>query len=278
MIRELSRADALVEVGLELELGWLPALVDNARNANVLPGAAGRIDASAAVRPLGIPVGEVTRADGDVHVGGNPHFLTDPVCGLRVAALLRDRFAALRPTAASSFANHYDRLRAELCRAMVGDQLAELYGFDLERLGELFAHGRLQEVLQAQGDAGKLGGWFGAVLPFRGSKLVADHDLWPYFAERFGFEVIGFFEPKPGIAPTTAHLERLIVRMREEKVRVILSAPYFAPQHAAFVARATGARIAAMAHQVGSRDGIDDYVALIGYDVAAVVAALQDER
>lgn len=278
MIRDLNRADALVEVGLELEVGWLPLLVDNARNEKVLLGAPGRIDASTVVQRLEVPTADVTRANGDVHPGGNPHFFSDPVRGLRVAALLRDRFTTLRPGDASGFAANYDRFRQQLCRAMVGDELAGLYGFDAEKLGELFARGRLQAVLQAQGDTDKLGGWFGAVLPFRGAKLVADHDLWPYFAERFGFEVIGFFEPKPGIAPTTAHLERLIARMREEKVRVILSAPYFAPQHAEFVARTTGARIAAMAHQVGGRPGTDDYLAFVGHDVDAVVAALQAER
>lgn len=274
MIRELNRADALVEVGLELEIGWLPLLVDNARNSKVLLGAPGRIDASTVVERLGVPATDFNRASGDVHPGGNPHFVCDPVCGLRVAALLRDRLAALRPEQKGAFGEKFERFRQELCAAMVGPELASLYGYDVEQLGVLFAHDRLAAVLQAQGDTAKLGGWFAAMQPYRGSKVVADHDLWPYFADRFGLHVVGFFEPKPGIAPTTAHLEDLIKRMRAEQVRVILSSPYFAPQHAEFVARATGAKIAAMANQVGSRDDAGDYIACVGHNVSAVVGAL----
>ncbi|MFO1077462.1 MAG: metal ABC transporter substrate-binding protein [Planctomycetota bacterium] len=278
MIRALNRADALIEVGLELEIGWLPLLVDNARNAKVLPGAPGRIDASTVIHKLEVPAAGTDRANGDVHPGGNPHFFADPVCGLAVAALLRDRFGELAPAKKASFAAGYERFRDRLCAAMVGPEIAGLYGNDVAKLGALFARGKLVSLLQAQGDRDRLGGWFGAMSPLRGTKVVADHDLWPYFADRFGLDVIGFFEPKPGISPTTAHLQELIRRMRADDVKVILSAPYFAPQHAEFVQRATGARIAAMAHQVGGADGCADYIAFVGHDVAAVVAAFEAAR
>lgn len=276
MIKQLNKADALVEVGLDLEIGWLPLLVDNARNDKVLAGAPGRIDASAVIQKLEVPQGSIDRSRGDVHAGGNPHYCADPLCGLRVAELLRDRFAALRPGQRELFAANCTLLRQQLCRAMVGDELAKLYDDDVDKLGVLFARGKLATLLQAQGDLAKLGGWGAAMLPLHGAKVVADHDLWPYFAGRFGLEVIGFFEPKPGIAPTTSHLQQLVAQMRREHVRAILSAPYFAPQHADFVARATGAKIAAMAHQVGGRAGTDDYIAFVDHNVRAVVAALQD--
>ncbi|HLQ37946.1 MAG TPA: metal ABC transporter substrate-binding protein [Planctomycetota bacterium] len=274
MIKATSKADALLEVGLELEVGYLPLCTDNARNAAVLLGAPGRIDASTVIEKLEVPQGTVDRSRGDVHPGGNPHFFSDPLCGLLVAAQLRDRFTALRPGAKAAFAGNYDRFRQQLCEAMVGQALAKLYAYDVEKLGVLFGRGRLADVLKAQGDLDKLQGWFGLMLPYRGSKIVADHDLWPYFAERFGVQVIGFFEPKPGISPTTAHLELLIQRMRAENVRVILSVPYFAPQHAEFVARATGAQIAEMAHQVGSRPGCDDYIKFVDHNVHVLAGAL----
>jgi ABC-type Zn uptake system ZnuABC Zn-binding protein ZnuA len=275
MIRAASRADVLIEVGLELEIGWLPLIVDNARNAAILPGAPGRIDASTVIDKLGVPQGTVDRSRGDVHAGGNPHFCLDPVCGLRIARLLRDRFTALRPGGKAAFAGSYDRFRAQLCAAMVGKELAGLYDDDVEQLGLLFARGKLADLLKAQGDLGKLSGWFGTLLPLRGSKVVADHDLWPYFADRFGLQVVAFFEPKPGVAPTTSHLAQVIEQMKADGVRAILSAPYFAAEHAEFVARATGARIAAMAHQVGARDGCDDYLSFVGSNVRAVASALE---
>lgn len=275
MISALSRADALIEIGLELEIGWLPLLVDNARNEKVLRGAPGRIDASSVIHRLQVPTGTVDRSSGDIHAGGNPHFCCDPLCGLRVAALLRDRFADLRPASKQEFADNYRRFRDRLCEAMVGPELAKLYDHDADKLGVLFARGKLAKLLEAQGDLGKLAGWFAAMLPYHGAKVVADHDLWPYFADRFGLEVTGFFEPKPGIAPTTSQLEQIIKRMQADHVGVILSAPYFAPQHAEFVARATGAKIAPLAHQVGSREGTDDYIAFVGYNVRVVAAAFR---
>jgi ABC-type Zn uptake system ZnuABC Zn-binding protein ZnuA len=99
--------------------------------------------------------------------------------------------------------------------------------------------------------------------------------MWPYFARRFGFQVIGHMEPKPGIPPTTAHLRDLIQQMRAEGVRIILSSPYYDPKHARFLAEATGARIVPLAHITGSRPGTDTYIEMIDYNVRTLVAALQ---
>ncbi len=274
MLRAVSRTEVLVEIGRELEIGWLPPLVSNARNGAVLFGQPGRIDASAAVRALGVPLPGTTRTAGDVHAFGNPHYLLDPLCGLQVAALLRDRFAALWPAERAAFTANFETFEKRLCVAMVGEELAKAYEYEAERLALAFGAGTLADVLKSHGDQGRLGGWFGALARLRGSEVAAEHDLWPYFAERFGLVIVGFCEPKPGVAPSTAHLEALIATMREQSVRAVLSAPYFAPQHAAFVARATGARIAEMAHQVDARPGTDDYVAFVDHNVRALAAAL----
>jgi ABC-type Zn uptake system ZnuABC Zn-binding protein ZnuA len=280
MVRAVSRAEALVEVGRELESGWLPSLVDNARNGAVLAGRPGRIDASAAVRAIGVPGGRRDRSRGDVHAAGNPHYLADPLCGLQVAALLRDRFATLWPAQRGAFEAGFAALRRRVAAAMVGTELAQRYEHDAERLAILFGKGQLDPVLREQGDLELLAGWFGAMRPFRGARVVADHDIWPYFAERFGLDVIAFFEPGPGIAPTTRHLETVVAAVRELSATAILSAPFFAPQHAELVARTTVARIAAMAHQTGAvaRGDVaaeDAYVAFVDHNVRAVAAALQ---
>jgi ABC-type Zn uptake system ZnuABC Zn-binding protein ZnuA len=275
MIRVLSRGEVLVEVGRELEIGWLPLLLDNARNAAVLGGQPGHVTAADVVRAMGVRSGGVDRSLGDVHAAGNPHFLTDPLCGLQVAVLLADRFARLWPEQRETFAKNLTAFREALAVAMVGEKVASLYDHDAEKLAMLFPSGKLEELLKAQGDLDALGGWFAALRPWRGSKVVADHDLWPYFAERCGIDVIGWFEPKPGVSPTTAHLTKLIDAMRSQNVRAILSVPYFAPQHAELVARSTGASVASMAHQVGARPGTDDYVAFVDHNVRSLVAALQ---
>jgi ABC-type Zn uptake system ZnuABC Zn-binding protein ZnuA len=271
-VKVLSTADVLVVNGLELEVGWLPALQAACRNAAVQNGGAGFVDASGVIKPLEVPTGAVDRSMGDVHAAGNPHYLLDPLNGLRVAALLRDRLAKLRPAAAKSFEANYDAFRAKLGDALVGPDLARKY--DFEKLALLHEHRKLAAFLEGRGDRDKLGGWFKLLLPHAGVKAVGDHNLWPYFARRFGIDVAGFLEPKPGVPPTTRHLTELVRTMQAQQVRLVLAAPYYDRRHADFVASRTGARVATMAHQTGARPGAADYLSTVDQNVRAVVAAL----
>lgn len=239
-ITQLSRADLYVETGLELEVGWAPVLLKNARNARVLPGSPGYLDASQAITPLEIPQGPVDRSMGDVHPGGNPHFLLDPHSGLAVARLIADRLAELRPEKADYFRQ------------------------------------RLQDFAQALEKGMKE--WEAELAPWRGAQVVADHNMWPYFADHYGLQVVAFLEPKPGLAPTTRHLGDVVGKMKAEQIKVVLNSPYFDPRHAAFVQRETGARVAALAHQVGSRPGTDTYLDLMAYNVKELVTALRGVR
>ena len=275
-IKELSQADVYIQVGMELEVGWAPVLLQNARNSKVLPGAPGYIDVSTVITPLEVPTGPIDRSMGDVHPAGNPHYLTDPLNGLRVAQLLRDTFSTLRPAQQASFAERYTAFRQRLGAALVGETLAQKY--DAAKLALLFEHGRLAAFLQSQHETQLLGGWLGQLLPYAGTRAVADHNLWPYFAQRFGLTLRGFMEPKPGVPPTTRHLQALVQTMQAEHIGIILSSAYYDPRHAQFLVQHTGARIVPMAHQVGARPGTDDYLSMIDYDVRQLVAALGNGR
>lgn len=274
-VKILAGADFLVVTGLELEIGWVPRLQQNARNAKVMVGAPGYVEAAGAVTPLGAPSGTVDRSMGDVHAGGNPHFLADPLQGLKVAALLCEKFTAARPEKKDAFAARYAEFKKSIGAALVGDALAAKY--DFLKLALLAEQGKLTGFLEKQGDRAALGGWLGKTADAFGQKVVSDHDLWPYFARRFGIVVTGFLEPKPGVLPTTKHLGGLIERMKKDGVKVILSSPYFDPRHAEFVAKATGARVAALAHQVGGRKGADDYLKFVSLNVDALARALHGE-
>jgi ABC-type Zn uptake system ZnuABC Zn-binding protein ZnuA len=275
-IRALNQADLFIQVGMDLELGWAPVLLRNAANPRVLPGTRGYVDASTTIAPLDVPTGPVDRSRGDVHPAGNPHYLTDPLNGLKVAALIRDKLSELRPEQRRRFEQRHEAFRRQLGVAMVGETLATKY--DFEKLALLYEHGKLGEFLQQQGDDGRLGGWLGMLLPYYGAKVVADHNAWPYFARRFGIAIVGFLEPKPGIPPTTKHLGELVNVMRAERVGTVLAVPYYDPRHAQFIAQHTGARVVHMAHQVGARAGTEDYLAMIDYNVRQLVAALRGER
>ena len=226
-IKALNDCGVYVQIGLELEVGWAPALLQNARNPAVLPGGPGFIDASQAISPHRIPRGTIDRSMGDVHAGGNPHYLVDPMNGLRVAALLRDRFSTLRPEAQNLFAERYADFRQRLGTALVGESLSRKY--DFEKLALLAEHGRLVDFLDSQGDTALFGGWLAAMRPHVGSKIVAEHDDWSYFLERFGLESAASLEPVPGVPPTTSHLGAVIERMRSEQIGVVMTTVYTTP-------------------------------------------------
>jgi zinc/manganese transport system substrate-binding protein len=267
-VKDLHRAELLIQVGMELEGGWLPALLQAARNPAIQPGAAGSLDASAAIAPREVPRSRVDRSMGDVHPFGNPHYLPDPLNGLRVAGAIRDRLSALRPAEAAGFAARHDAFAAALVERLVGPDLAAR-----RAPGEIAAAveaGRLPALLAEDGT--RLGGWLAAVGSGPRRRAVEDHRAWIYFAERFGIELVAALEPLPGIAPTTRHLQQVVERMRAEGVSLILATPYFSPRHAEFVAQRTGARIVELAHQVGSRPGTDDYLSMVDFNVRALTA------
>jgi ABC-type Zn uptake system ZnuABC Zn-binding protein ZnuA len=210
-----------------------------------------------------------------VHPAGNPHYLLDPVNGLKVARLIRDKLIELRPEGRPSFAQRYDAFRQRLGVALVGEALAQKY--DPEKLATLGEAGTLADFLNTQGDAGRLGGWLGVLRPYAGAKVVADHNLWPYVARRFGLSVVAFLEPKPGLPPTTKHLNAVIALMRAQRITVVLANPYFDPRAAQLVVEQTGARLVKMAHQVGARPGTDDYLPMVDYNVRQLAAALRGD-
>jgi ABC-type Zn uptake system ZnuABC Zn-binding protein ZnuA len=277
-IKILSRAELFIQNGLELEVGWAPVLLRSARNPSIQPGQRGHLDASTAIVPLERPSGALDRSAGDVHPLGNPHFLLDPLNGLRAAEAIAAKLAELMPDGKAGFEKRLEEFRRRLAASLLGEPIAAAHpGGELTKLLELLAKGGLDPFLAYLDKTGRraaLGGWLGDLLPHRGAKLIADHNLWPYFAKRFGVEVIEFLEPKPGLSPTTKHLGEVVESVRQAKVKAILSVPYFDARHAEFVARHTGASIARMTHQAGGREGADGYLGMCDYNVRALNAAL----
>ena len=236
-ILRLQRADLLVVVGRELEIGWLPPLIQQSRNARIQPGAEGYLDASLTAKILEIPTGQITRAEGDVHPLGNPHFWLDPENGRLVARAVRDKLSQLHPA---------DR------------------GYFEQREGDF--ERRLTEGEQR---------WDTAMAPFKGTKLVTYHRSFPNFADRFGLDVVGYVEPRPGIPPSPSHTLDLINEIRRQNVKVILVEPYFDLKTPQAIGRQTGAQVLVMPPSVGGVKDVTDYVKLFDYDINLLVAALK---
>jgi len=236
-ILKLQKADVLIVVGRELEIGWLPPLVQQSRNAKIQPGADGYLDASLQASILEIPTGQVTRAMGDVHPLGNPHYWLDPENGKRVAKEIADKFSQLRPND----------------RAVFEQRLADF----TSRI----------DVAEKR--------WLAAVAPYKGTKVVTYHRSFPNFAERFGLDIIGYVEPRPGIPPSPQHTLDLINEMKRQNVKIVLVEPYFDLKTPNAIGRETGAQVLVMPPSVGGTKDVTDYFKLFDYDITLLVEAFK---
>ncbi|MBI4376810.1 MAG: zinc ABC transporter substrate-binding protein [Elusimicrobia bacterium] len=235
LIIKLMKADVLIETGLELESAWLGPLVGGSRNPKIQLSGSGRIDASEAVAPIEVPQAP-TRAMGDVHPGGNPHYMTDPENVLLVCLLIAQRLSALDPENAKAFESNAEDFNRRL-RAKIKE-------------------------------------WTGALKPYAGRKYVGYHKDPSYFARRFGMESAGEIEPKPGIPPSPRHTAELIARMKAERVRLIFTHPWFESRTPNAIAQETGAFVLILALFPEEVPGTPDIISTIDRNVYQVKEAL----
>jgi ABC-type Zn uptake system ZnuABC Zn-binding protein ZnuA len=239
-ILKLQKADVLLVVGLDLEIGWLPPLITQSRNGKIQKGSSGYFDASQFCEILEKPQGQVNRAMGDVHPLGNPHYWLDPENGRRIAKALADKFSSMDPAAQSGFAQRYADFDKHLA------------------------------------DAEK--GWQAKMAPYRGRKVITYHRSWPNFCERFGLNVVDYVEPKPGIPPTPNHTLDVINLMKRENIKLILVEPYFDLRAPNKIAQDTGGQVVVLMPSVGGVKEITNYFQLFDYDINLLVNAFQKTK
>src|SRR5216683_4305452 len=237
---KLRQADLLVTVGLQLEIGWLPPLVNQSGNPRIQVGAQGYLDASQFAEILDIPTGPVTRAMGDVHPLGNPHYWLDPDNGRRIARGISTKLAEMDPGDAAYFQERFQ---------------------DFDK--------RLTAAEQK---------WDAEMKPFQGRKLVTYHNSFPNFAKHFHLNVIGYVEPRPGIPPTPSHTIELIGLMKRENCKLVLVEPYFDLKTPNSIGAATGAKVVVYLPSVGGERDVTDYFKLFDYDIALLTKAFQETQ
>src|SRR5262245_60007123 len=239
-ILRLQRADVLIVVGRELETGWLPQPIQQSGNAKNQPGADGYLDASANVQILEMPTGQITRAMGDVHPLGNPHYWLDPENGKKIAKEIADKFSQLRPN---------DRAYFE------------------QRLADFTS--RLDAAEKR---------WLQQMAPYKGMKVVTYHRSFPNFAERFGLDIVGYVEPRPGIPPTPQHTLDLINEMKRQNIKLVLVEPYFDLKTPNAIGQQTGAQVLVLPPSVGGVKEVTDYFKLFDYDINLLVDAIKKSK
>jgi zinc/manganese transport system substrate-binding protein len=220
-MRLVNRADLLVYTGLQLEIGWLPLLIEGGRNRAVVSGGQGNLNAARGIEVLEVPEGEVDRTMGDIHPEGNPHYMLDPRNGLQVAAALAGRLAELAPEDAEVFAQNLEKFREDL-----REQIAD---------------------------------WEQRVAAFGGKRVVAYHRQWEYLASWLGLEIVGYVENRPGIPPNPRHLSALIEQIGRADIEVILCANFVDPATAKRVADKVGAPLLTLPITPGGEEGVETY-------------------
>jgi len=239
-VLQLSRTDLLIVAGLELEIGYLPPLIDQSRNDKIHPGSPGYLDASVGCEILGRPTGQVTRAMGDVHPYGNPHYWTEPENGRVIARAIAARLSQLDAAGRDTYAKNLAAFEQKL--------------------------------------TAKEKEWDAKMAPYAGTKVITFHDSWPNFAKHFKLNIVGHVEPKPGIPPSPTHTLEIINLIQAQKVPVILVEPYFDKKTPDYVAGKTGASVVTLFPSVGGTPAIKDYFALFDTDIDAFLAGVKGKR
>lgn len=235
-ILKMNEADVYIEVGLDLEAGWTPYLLQQARNPNIQRGRKGYCVAVRGIKLLNVPVGEVNRSLGDMHVYGNPHYWIDPVNGIIVARNIRDTLIANDPANADAYKKNFEDFSA--------------------RTKKLTAE--LMKIMR----------------PHRGKRVFVYHQEFNYLANRFGFEIAGAIEEKMGVTPGPGWINAVVETIKKEKISVILCSPWTNVAVARRVAEQSGARLLIMPVQTGAGDNTDTWLKMIEYNVRTIAAAL----
>ena len=236
-VLQLRNADVWAFVGLDLEIGWMPVLLDGARNPKIRQGGSGYLDVSTAVPVLDRPQGNIDRSMGDVHPLGNPHYWLDPENGRRIARLFKARFTQLDPSNASTYDANEKAFEARLNAAEKG--------------------------------------WQSELATIKGKPVVAWHTSWRYFAEYTGMNIVAFMEPKPGVPPSPSHLYEVIQTVKRTGAKAIVMEPFYDRKVADLVAKQTGIKVLILPPSVGGVKGLDDYIQLMKYDVSQLATAVR---
>lgn len=234
-VTKLNRADALIVNGLGLEHAYVPPLLEAARNADILPGARGYIDASIYIKPLEVPTSQ-NRSQGELHPLGNPHFSLDPVQGKLMARAIAEGLTRVDPDGSAAYREGLERYQALLDR--------------------------------------KIAEWQKLAAPLRGVKVVSYHQDLPYLAARYGLVLVGTIETKPGVPATPGHLASLIDTMKREGAQLVVREVAYQRSLADTVAERTGARVVTISTLAGGIAGTDTYVGFVEANLKALVQAL----
>ena len=266
-------ANLFIENGLTLDV-WAKNVLDASGNPGIQPGNPGHLVATINVPVKELPT-EISRSWGDIHPQGNPHIWLDPLNVKIVADNIAERLARLDRAHANAYTDGAEQFKHRIDAAMFGEPLLKAIG---AKAGDILArkmkNDQLEEWLKSKNLISKLGGWMAAMQPFRGSKIVTYHKTYVYFADRFGFNVVGELEEKPGIPPPPQRRDEIVAEMQRLGVKVILNDNFYSREASEYVAGRTGAKVVVTYIDVNATDEINTYEKLIQYLIENLTVAI----
>ncbi len=269
----LQKADLFITTGLDLEL-WVPALLDKAGNKNILEGGKGYC-----IVAEGVPLEEVpktiTRAAGDIHIYGNPHFYNSPVYLKIGAKNILEGLIRVDPENESFYKKNYEELIIKFNENLYGKELLEL--IDVEKLDSFLLNGNFWEEIKKLNLEDKVGGWLQKAKPLNKIKVVNYHKMWVYFCKTFGMEISSYVEPKPGIPPSPKDVEKLINSIKLENVSLIFDTTYYREDQMKRISEATKIPYAIVPAFVGDM-GTKDYFDLIEKSLDLILKTLKEKK
>lgn len=267
-------ANLFIENGLSLDL-WAKNVLDASGNPEIQPGNPGHLVATINVPVRELPT-EISRSWGDIHPQGNPHIWLDPLNVKIIADNIAGRLSKLDPVHAKDYARGSEQFRSRIDKAMFGEALLKAIG---SKAGEILTrkmnNDQLEDWLKSKNLLSKLGGWVAAIQPIKGSKIVTYHKTYVYFADRFGFKIVGELEEKPGIPPPPQRRDEIVEEMRRQNVKVILNDNFYSREASEYVASKTNAKVIITYIDVNGTEEIDSYEKLIQYLIENLTVALR---
>jgi len=254
-----KNANLFIELGLDLDK-WGSAVTDASGNPDIQMGQKGRVVASEGIETKELPA-TLSKAWGDIHPSGNPHVWLDPVNVKQIAKNIAAGLTRVDPAGKDAYAANLKTFQLKIDDALYGHPLVEEYG--ASKLERLSRRNELIDYLKTKGTYAKLGGWLKKAEPLRGLKIVTYHKTWIYFCDRFGIEIRGEIEEKPGIPPSQDYLATLVAKVKADGIKVLFVDTIYPTKDGQYIAGKTDAKMVSSPIDVGGAQGTDDYFSLI---------------
>ncbi len=236
-------ADIWIRMGMELEVGWEPLLIEGSRNNRIRVGEPGHFDGGHYIAyALEVPDATGTRAMGDVHPAGNPHYMLDPLNARQIAIALSARLKKIDETNAAHYDDSLKAFLERLDQAMFGETLVQKLGGD--SLWKAVMEGNLDTLLEEKGAAKSVGGWMKTMAAYKDKPVITFHKSWSYLAHRFRFRIVTQLEPLPGVPPSPAHLAHVVEIAKAQNVQLVLKEPFYPERPARLIEKQAGSRVA----------------------------------